>query len=239
MPDLKALLDELIALDYSPLIFALLIGGAIGLQREVHGRPAGLRTHILVCVSAALLTAGARTLTVQDVPNELLRNLVYDPNRIGAGIVTGIGFLGAATVIRSGDFVRGITTAACVWFVAGAGVVVGQGHYALATAATAVVFAVLVFLDPFTSRLPTLLYRRLIVLASGDEVDALANEIVAVLKKGRVRLLESSGSYDRDADRVRLVMDVRLRSSRAAPSFLERIAKLDRVRRVQWSSAHD
>lgn len=236
MLDVSTFLHDLLELDYLPLLFAAVLGGSIGLQREIHGRPAGLRTHILVCVSAALLTAGARGLAASPPEGALMQGLVYDPNRIGAGIVTGIGFLGAATVIRSGDFVRGITTAACVWFVAAVGVVVGQGHYALSTAATVLVLAVLILIDPITSRLPTLLYRRLIVLASGEHVDQLTGQVIDVLKGSSVRVLESSGSYDRDADRIKLVFDVRVRSARVGPSFLEAVGKLDHVRRVQWSS---
>src|SRR5262245_66534187 len=76
---------------------------------------------------------------------------VFDPNRMGAGIVTGIGFLGAATVIRSGDILRGLTTAACIWYVAGLGIVVGTGHYALACVGTAIVLVVLTYMNRVAS----------------------------------------------------------------------------------------
>ena len=86
--------------DFVPLLLAVLLGGLIGLERELHGRPAGLRTHALVCVCATMLIQVAQT---SKVPAEA--SFVFDPNRMGAGIVTGVGFLGAATVLRSGDLV--------------------------------------------------------------------------------------------------------------------------------------
>src|SRR5262245_11506751 len=91
-----------------PLVFALLLGGAVGLEREYQGRPAGLRTHILVCLSSTMLILISRELGGDPVGGT--GRVVFDPNRMGAGIVTGIGFLGASTVLRSGDFLRGLTT---------------------------------------------------------------------------------------------------------------------------------
>jgi len=120
-------------LDWTAFLLAIAVGGAIGIEREVHGRPAGVRTHMLVCLSAAILIQASQSASTA-LGESVVGNLVFDPNRLAAGIVTGIGFLGAATVIRSGDIVRGITTGACVWAVAVLGIVIGQRHYALAIA---------------------------------------------------------------------------------------------------------
>src|SRR6185295_1203756 len=106
-----------------------------GFEREIHGRPAGLRTHMLVCLASALLIYASRRIPVELLAGTGITHLVMDPNRLAAGIVTGIGFLGASTVIRAGDIVRGITTGATVWAVAGLGIVVGQGEYVLAIVA--------------------------------------------------------------------------------------------------------
>src|SRR5262245_27821071 len=125
------ILGNLARIELTPLVLAVVLGGLIGFEREIHGRPAGLRTHILVCLSSTVLIFASRQIPHIDFapsPSELPR-IVMDPNRLAAGIVTGIGFIGAASVIRAGDIVRGITTGATVWSVAGLGIVIGQGEY--------------------------------------------------------------------------------------------------------------
>jgi putative Mg2+ transporter-C (MgtC) family protein len=108
---------------------AALLGGVIGLDREASGKPAGFRTNILICVGAALLTA----LSI-DVAERWVRlyGTVADPGRIAAQIVSGIGFLGAGTIIQSRRGVRGLTTAATIWVVAASGMAVGAGAWRLA-----------------------------------------------------------------------------------------------------------
>ena len=123
--------------EWMPIVVAVLVGGAIGFEREMHGRPAGLRTHILVCLASTLLIFASRVLPPESLVEGSAARIVMDPNRLAAGIVTGIGFLGAATVIRAGDIVRGITTGATVWTVAGLGIVIGQGEYAIAAVGAA------------------------------------------------------------------------------------------------------
>ena len=118
------------------LILAAVFGGIVGYEREVHEHPAGLRTHILVCMGSALMTI----VSVKFQPPE------GDPGRIAAQIVTGIGFLGAGTILRQGSTVRGLTTAASLWTVAGIGIAVGVGgatYLMLAAVATVVVFITL------------------------------------------------------------------------------------------------
>ena len=134
MPELEAILDAIVHLDPTPLLLAILVGGLIGMEREIHGRPAGFRTHIMVCLSSTLLIRASQVAPALAPIADSGLTLVWDPNRLAAGVVTGIGFLGAAAVIRSGDIVRGITTGACVWAVAVLGVVIGHGAYALAIA---------------------------------------------------------------------------------------------------------
>lgn len=117
------------------LLAATALGGLIGLEREAHDRPAGLRTHILVCVGSALFALCSY---------EVAGNR-FDPGRITAQIVTGVGFLGAGTIIQRGSAIRGLTTAASIWTVAAIGIAVAIGGEMLAVAAAAslVVFATL------------------------------------------------------------------------------------------------
>jgi len=99
------------------LVLAVLLGALIGIERERHDRPAGLRTHILVCLGSALITLVSRDLA----------GTRFDPGRIAAQIVSGIGFLGAGTIFRQGSLVRGLTTAASLWVVAGIGMATAGG----------------------------------------------------------------------------------------------------------------
>ena len=117
------------------LVLAGVLGGIVGYEREVHEHPAGLRTHVLVCMGAALITLVSMSFS----------GLSSDPGRIAAQIVSGIGFLGAGTIIRQGSIVRGLTTAASLWTVAGIGMAVGVGgvYYLMAVVATGIVFITL------------------------------------------------------------------------------------------------
>ncbi len=113
------------------LVVAAIAGGLIGLEREALHKPAGVRTHMLVSLGAALFVLA----TLSIIPDEV--------GRIMAGIATGIGFLGAGTIFRSKDHVKGLTTAASIWAVAAIGLTVGGGQYVLAIAATVLIILIL------------------------------------------------------------------------------------------------
>ena len=132
--DVAAQIVEIFRLDLmAQLALATLLGGAIGLERELGGKPAGLRTNILICLGAALYTslsidiAGGRA----------------DPGRVAAQIVTGVGFIGAGTILHARGAVVGLTSAATIWVVAAIGVALGSGHYLEGVGATLLVVAVL------------------------------------------------------------------------------------------------
>ncbi|WP_106477234.1 MgtC/SapB family protein [Phytohalomonas tamaricis] len=120
------------------LAAAWVAGSLIGLERSFHGRPAGFRTHALVCVSSALLSL---VMTYQwqwlgnDVPVETIRT---DPTRVAQGIMTGIGFLGAGVILKEGLSVRGLTTAASIWMTASIGILYGVGFWFPAVLSTIV-----------------------------------------------------------------------------------------------------
>jgi putative Mg2+ transporter-C (MgtC) family protein len=129
------------------LIVATAFGGLIGLERESHKRPAGFRTHILVCVGSALIM-----IISQYAFLEFSGKLGYDPGRIAAQVISGIGFLGAGTILREGSTIKGLTTAASLWVVAGIGLAVGTGFYVSAAVTTGLVVIVLVVFDRFERR---------------------------------------------------------------------------------------
>jgi len=226
------LLQQLIQLDPTPFVLAIVLGGAIGLEREAHGRPAGLRTHIIVCLAATMLIHASRSMP----PNAegLVDRMVYDPNRLGAGVVTGIGFLGAAAVIRSGDLVRGITTGACVWSVAVLGVVIGQGRYGLAIAATAAMLLVLVAFDRLFSWFTPVIYRRVVVRGPGPGLGSIRDDVSALLREFGIRVQDLSGQVSSNPGPFEVVFHVRCRNRIQAADVLERLSALETVNSVEW-----
>lgn len=130
------------------LVMALLLGSIVGLEREYTQQYAGLRTHILVCLGAAIftivsisdMTAG---MTFTNADPDFQYRLVKDPGRIAAQVVAGIGFIGGGAVLRHGASIRGLTTAASLWMMASIGMLVGIGYYQLSIVATLFSFLVL------------------------------------------------------------------------------------------------
>ncbi len=127
------------------LLIALVLGGMVGMERQAHGRAAGLRTNILVCLGSALIIVSFQKFIDGSLP-DYTSAIRMDPARAAAGVITGIGFLGAGTIVKSKEFVRGLTTAASVWVVSAIGVSVGMGEIVLATGVTLMVMVALVIL---------------------------------------------------------------------------------------------
>ena len=125
--------DSFLNFDFETMVKLLLavgLGAIIGFERELKHRPAGLRTHMLVSLGATVFTVISLSFDV-------------DPARIAAGIVTGIGFLGAGNIIAQRGHIRGVTSAATLWVVAGMGLCIGVGQYAIAIISALLVFAIL------------------------------------------------------------------------------------------------
>lgn len=144
------------------ILLSVALGAIVGMERELSRHPAGLRTHILVCMGSAVFTilsissvslgpalaqAGHAAAQALDV------RVTQDPTRISAQIVTGIGFIGGGAVLRHGATVRGLTTAASLWMIASVGMLAGSGHYALSTLVTLIALAVLFLLGKVGFRL--------------------------------------------------------------------------------------
>lgn len=117
------------------LVLAVFLSGIIGFEREHKNRPAGLRTHVLVCVGAAIVQITSMEFYIQ-----VMGDYSADPFRLGAQVISGIGFLGAGTIIKEGSSIKGLTTAASLWAVACVGLTVGAGLYKEAIFATLAVF---------------------------------------------------------------------------------------------------
>jgi putative Mg2+ transporter-C (MgtC) family protein len=193
------------------------LGGLIGLERELDEKAAGLRTHLLVAVGAALFTlVGAYGFT------EFPRGSV-DPTRIAAQVVTGIGFLGAGVIFRQGFTVRGLTTAASLWLVAAVGVACGAGYWKGAAIATV---AALISLRPLEwakeRAIPHATARMVVELAEG----ATSGEVVSALEQiGDLLGLRREGQ--------RLDVALRLHRDRRAHA-LDVVSALPQVKEARW-----
>jgi putative Mg2+ transporter-C (MgtC) family protein len=214
------------------LSLAAILGGLIGVERELREREAGLRTHLLVALGSALFTiVGAYGFhAFLDSGQSVVR---ADPTRIAAQIVTGIGFLGAGAIIRQGLSVRGLTTAATLWVVAAVGLAAGAGYYSAAVITTAVV---LVALWPLRIAAYRILRRfraddgRLLVeLPTGTPPGDLIDEIERA--GARIAAIEVS----QEGDRRRLQLDLVLPRGVAAPRLVARIADVPNVVDVRWA----
>jgi putative Mg2+ transporter-C (MgtC) family protein len=153
-------MDEQLITVATRLFWSLLAGGIIGFERTYHGRPAGFRTHILVCTSSTLLLL-VSVYQWELLPHAPLETLRIDPTRMAQGIMTGIGFLGAGVILKERFAVRGLTTAASIWITASIGIVIGMGFYSAAGIGVAVALGALAVFRWVESILPALRYAKL------------------------------------------------------------------------------
>lgn len=206
------------------------LSGAIGLERELRDRAAGLRTHMLVGVGSALFTIVSAYAWGDFV---LGSGATLDPTRVAAQIVTGIGFIGAGAIIRQGLSVRGLTTAAGLWVVAAIGMAAGAGFYSAALITTGVVLVGLGPMrwleDGFLSRL-----RR----RGGDSIEIRllpgrpVSAILSVLEGKQVRV--NRVELEDDDDRRELRVEVELPAGRRATELVDELSALDDVVAVRW-----
>jgi putative Mg2+ transporter-C (MgtC) family protein len=218
------------------LLLAILLGGAIGLERESRGRPAGLRTHILVCLGATIIMLASQSMALLSQSLSPAARVQVDPGRIAAGIVTGIGFLGAGAIIRIGDLVRGLTTAGCIWFVAALGIVVGEGLYSLGILATAFALIVLLALSHLERRIEPVVYRSILVLGQLQQAEAIERDTQALLEQQRIELQDvSRRRLILSEGRVELTFKIRARQRLLRGEVFRAIAGLLGVVEVQCS----
>jgi putative Mg2+ transporter-C (MgtC) family protein len=206
------------------LALAGILGGLIGLERELREREAGLRTHLLVAVGAALFTiAGAYGFD----------SVRVDPTRVAAQIVTGIGFLGAGAIIRQGFSVRGLTTAATLWVVAAVGLAAGAGYYSGAVITTALVLVALWPLRVLAFRILRRFRaddgRLLVELPAG----AGPGEVIDEIERAGARV--TAMGVSQEGDRRRLELDLALPHAVPAPRLVARIADVENVADVRWA----
>jgi putative Mg2+ transporter-C (MgtC) family protein len=214
---------ELELASIAKLLVAIVLGGLIGLERQMHGRPAGLRTHILVCMGATL---------VMIVGDSFVGTV--DPGRAVAGIVTGVGFLGAGVIVKSHDVVRGLTTAACIWFAATIGILVGQGLFALASISTVGSVAVLELLARAARRLPSVVYHTVIVWTQGISLTDSERSCREILSDEGYRVVGHALLLKGEGRMARVTLRLRTKTPGDAMAVTDKLSELAAVTEVEW-----
>ncbi len=211
----------------SRLALAAVLSGLIGYEREVHGRAAGLRTTILVGVGSCLIMIISMYMhTVYSGVADV------DPGRIAAQVVSGIGFLGAGTIIRYGASVRGLTTAAGLWAVAGIGLAVGCGFYPAALIATIIIFLVLVALSRFERRIRKQFDKTLkIEMIGGIEKFCLVTKTIAgfqaQIKDIEVKPISGENTF-------KIILHLELYNQKLSNEIAESLVGVEGVTSVKW-----
>lgn len=209
------------------------LGGVIGYERDLHGRPAGLRTHMLVALAAAtFMVISTHFVYLQHYGHDDL--VEVDSSRIGASIVTGMGFLAGGAIMRTGVSVQGLTTAAGLWLVGAIGMAAGAGMYLVAGFVTLVGVIALTILRRFEDKDDGYLRRKIFLVLGGE---ASVSEISAHLREVGARV--SAMEYDRQvADRtLSVTLDVRFPQSLGVERLVEEIEGQRDVRRVKLEQA--
>lgn len=189
----------------SRLVMAAALGSVIGFERERLSWAAGLRTHMLVCVGSALIMV-VSAFGFKDVLGT--SNVVLDPSRMAAQVVSGIGFLGAGSILLRGEVIRGLTTAASLWAVAAIGLAVGGGMYTASIAATIIILIILAGIKPLERRFITVRQQRSIQMLVEKGCVSL-NSVHGALGSGSVRvkqLIIQQSEDDSEVDDVQITL---------------------------------
>lgn len=214
------------------LVLALVLGGLVGLEREQNNHPAGFRTHILVCLGAALIMLLSMYGFGQFV-NE--PNVRLDPARLAAQVITGIGFLGAGTIVLNGNSISGLTTAASLWVVAAIGLATGAGFYYAAVVTTLFVLIILWILNKVEKKWLRGKQLRTVSIEMSDRPGSLADvtSVLAVqgaeIRKVAIVQLSTSGSGQ---SQVRITLSLRLGKPELLMTAAEQLKALGDVSNV-------
>lgn len=211
---------------------AIALSGLIGLEREWRGRAAGLRTMVLVCVGSTTMMLASARIAASALDASAIS---ADPTRIAAGIITGVGFLGAGVILKLGDLIRGVTTSAAIWFVAGLGIVIGCKDYLLAAFSTALVLLVLILLHYAERLVPQQVFRTLTIATRSEQAAEVIAACSALIDGVSSRPFDLRVSQQDSDDTTSLVLLLRTTRKQVDPLQLVRtLSALPGVRRVDW-----
>lgn len=210
------------------LFLATLLGGLIGFEREAHGRAAGLRTHILVSTASCLLM-----LTSLFIFEIYKGSAPIDPTRIASQVITGMGFLGAGTIIRFRASVRGLTTAASLWSVAGIGLAVGSGFYDGAYLATVFILVALFFLTKLERKLVRRDWYKTLIVETKSQPEQLQS-IRSALSEYEIEVKDLQIAKSEVMGNVILHLNLKLTATNLDDRIISDIMQIDGVKRAKW-----
>lgn len=212
------------------LVLAAILSGVVGFERELHGRAAGFRTHILLCIGSTLVML--TSIHIFEVYNS---RVPCDPARIAAGVVTGIGFLGAGTIMHSKSSVKGLTTATSLWVVAGIGLAVGSGMYFAAIATMAITMITLFIFGRVEHAMIRKDWYRTLLIESQEGVTQIkgAREI---LGEYGVQVTDFEVEKSGDGSTMTLKISVKMPTSKNDDHIVQDISGLDGVKNVKWET---
>ncbi len=208
------------------LALACILGAMIGLERESLNRPAGLRTYTLVCVGSAL----AMIVSI-DIYMQYYQTVNADPGRIAAQVISGIGFLGAGTIMREGASVRGLTTAAGLWVVACIGLAVGAGLYIPAVATTILILFVLIYFIRFEQFFTGLREYKGLVMVVEDRPGQVGN-IGSILGDMGVLIKNIQLNHMEDEDNLEVELLVELPSGMKISDVIEELSTMKELKSI-------
>ena len=227
--------EYLVVLEH--LLVALAAGGLIGFERSYHGRPAGFRTHALVCVASSalmLITAYPAHWVSQPVGG----NVVLDPTRMAQGIMTGIGFLGAGVIFKEGLTVRGLTTAASIWITAAIGILAGIGFYFPLIVATVLTLGTLSVFRWIEAKVPGEFFAHLQIRCA-KEGGMSEDEVRAFLQEHGFSVANMSYAGNSQASCMDYRMVIKARGDKQARGLAAALARSARVQEFQMTPTGD
>jgi putative Mg2+ transporter-C (MgtC) family protein len=212
------------------LFLAAILGALVGFEREVHGRPAGIRTYLILCLGSALVMVLSQYLSygmVEALPADALR---VDPGRIAAQALTGIGFLGAGVILRYKDTIRGLTTAACVWVVCAIGLTIGAGFYLYGSVVAVLTVVSLVGVKFFERRLKKDWYQEMTIVS--QDLAGQFNLFQDVIIRHAFEVINFGLSKDLEKHEITANFLLRIRTSHPDRRMLQDVFELPGVKRV-------
>jgi putative Mg2+ transporter-C (MgtC) family protein len=219
------------------LVGALVAGGAIGLERSFHGRPAGFRTHTLVCLTSSLLML-VTLYQWKWLPSMPLETIRTDPSRMAQGIMTGIGFLGAGVIVKEGLSVRGLTTAASIWTTAAIGILIGIGFYFPAIVGTMLAIGTLSVFRWIESRMPA--HSHINYMVRFDRNDAMPEpELKKFVEDNGFKIFNISYRLTDDGHSFEYRMMIRTLKQENVSKFAVALRQMGNVRAFRLSPAGD
>lgn len=214
------------------MLLAALVGGLIGFEREKHGRPAGLRTNLLVAVGSCVMVIVSEAFYLKYSMFGAETALRIDPSRVAAQIVTGIGFIGAGVILKEGASVRGLTTAASLWTVAGLGMAFGMGFFSLGAIATVLVLVSLTLLKKLD---PIIKKDRFLTLAVTSVTrEGLLEELQAILAARKLLVSDIVSHVDLIENELFYQMVITQQQKRIGHELTEEIKRLEGIKKIHY-----